>query len=66
MTDQDLEYFRFLTAMQVFNGLLSRLNPDEIDVEGAWDFVDDILEASDRRPEGIVAIKTKRKYTRKI
>jgi hypothetical protein len=50
-----------LFGMFVFNGLLSRLNPDEIEVEDVWEFVEHVITAGESEPMGIVAIKTRKK-----
>jgi|GEM_PF-6610588 len=59
MTDR--EHMRMLFGMFVFNGLLSRLNPDEIEVEDVWEFVEHVITAGESEPMGIVAIKTRKK-----
>lgn len=59
MTEQ--EQTRYLFGMFAFNGLLSRLNPDEIDVDGVWEFVNVVMESADTKPVGIMAIKPKKR-----
>ena len=61
ITDQDKEYLRHLYAMFVLNGLLSRLNPDEVHTDKVWQFVDEIIEASEPKESGIASIKRRRK-----
>jgi len=63
--DRDREHLRMLFGMFVFNGLLSRLNPDEIDIEDVWEFVEQAIHIGESEPVGIMAIKPKRKYTRR-
>ena len=62
---EDQKNIRMLWGMFVVNGLLSRLNPIEIEVEEVWEFVDALIESGEDEPRGILAIKPKRKYTRK-
>jgi len=61
ITDQDKEYLRHLYAMFVLNGLLSRLNPDEVHTDKVWQFVDEIIETSEPKQAGIASIKRKKK-----
>jgi len=62
MSEQDRIYLRHLYAMFIFNGLLSRLNPQELNADKVWQFVDEVIEASESKPveEGIVSIKKRR------
>jgi len=64
MTEQDQEYTRICFAMMVTNGLVSRLNLDEINVKEIWNFTDLIMEAKDSPRLGLPAIKTKRRGTK--
>jgi len=61
ITDQDKEYLRHLYAMFVLNGLLSRLNPDEVHTDKVWQFVDEVIEASEPKEAGIASIKRRKK-----
>jgi len=63
--NEDREHLRMLFGMFVFNGLLSRLNPDEIDIEDVWEFIEQVIQVGESEPVGIMAIKPKRKYTRR-
>ena len=64
MTEQDHEYARMCFAMMITNGLLARLNLDELNPVEIWHMADVILEAQDTPRTGLPAIKTKRRGTK--
>jgi len=63
--DDDREHLRMIFGMFAFNGLLTRLNPNEIDIGDVWEFVDAAIQEGENKPSGIMAIKPKRKNTRR-
>lgn len=60
MTEQDQEYTRICFAMMITNGLLTRLNLNEINPKEVWNFADLMMDAKDVPRIGLPLIKTKR------
>jgi hypothetical protein len=59
MNDQDM---RDALALMIINGMLSRMDPSEIDPANVWYLSDAMIEARKPKEEdGIVAIKKRKK-----
>lgn len=58
MNDQDLED---AFAMMIINGMLSRVDPSEIEPENVWYLARAMREARDIKPVGLPPIKRRKK-----
>jgi len=62
MSEQDQEHTKILFAIMITNGLLSRLDPKEIDPVDIWELADALMEAKNHVSAGLPPIKRRRKH----